>query len=136
VWPPEVETIAAPLRAAGIEARLEELAPGEDEFPGAAATAVAYRCGGGLVVALVPADRDADSGKVGAAAGCEPADQVPAPPFPYRNADRVLLEQRLLAERTVWLEAGSPRHVLGLDPTVLRQLTRAIAADLTQNGGG
>jgi prolyl-tRNA editing enzyme YbaK/EbsC (Cys-tRNA(Pro) deacylase) len=134
VWPPEVETIAAPLRAAGIEARLEELAPGESQFPGAAADAVAYRCGGGIVVALVPADREADTHKVGAAAGCAPSDRVAAPPFPYRNAARVVLEQRLLAERIVWLEAGSPRHVLGLDPGVLRHLTRAVAADLTQNG--
>jgi prolyl-tRNA editing enzyme YbaK/EbsC (Cys-tRNA(Pro) deacylase) len=133
VWPPEVETIAEPLRAAGIEARLEELAPGESRFPGAA-DAVAYRCGGGIVVALVPADREADTRKVGAAAGCAPSDRVAAPPFPYRNAACVVLEQRLLAERIVWLEAGSPRHVLGLDPGVLLHLTRAVAADLIQDG--
>jgi prolyl-tRNA editing enzyme YbaK/EbsC (Cys-tRNA(Pro) deacylase) len=134
VWPPEVETIAAPLRAAGIEARLEELLPGESEFPGAAASAVAYRCDGGTVVALVPVDREADPRKLAAAAGCTPLDRVAPPPFPYREAARVVLEQRLLAERTVWLEAGTPRHVLGLDPGVLRHLTRAEAADLTRNG--
>ena len=50
------------------------------------------------------------------------------------TADRVLIEQRLLTAETVWLEAGSPRHVLGLDPGVLTQLTRAIPADLTQEG--
>jgi prolyl-tRNA editing enzyme YbaK/EbsC (Cys-tRNA(Pro) deacylase) len=134
MWPPEVETIAAPLRAAGIEARLEQLAPGEDEFPGEAARVVAYECGDGTVVALVPADREVDSDKVAAAAGCRPSGPVVAPPFPFADAARVLLEQRLLAHRTVWLEAGAPRYVLGLDPGVLRHLTRAVAADLTQNG--
>jgi prolyl-tRNA editing enzyme YbaK/EbsC (Cys-tRNA(Pro) deacylase) len=134
VWPPEVETIAAPLRAAGIEARVEELAPGESDFPGAAARAVAFACADGVVVALVPADREVDSRKVEAAAGCSPSGRVAAPSFPFDRAARVLLEQRLLAERTVWLEAGAPRFVLGLEPGVLRHLTRAVAADLTQNG--
>jgi len=134
MWPPEVETIAAPLRAAGIEARLEELAPGETDFPGIEASAVAYRSPEGVVVALVPADREVDTRKVEAAARCTPSGEVEAPPFPFETAARVVLEQRLLAERTVWLEAGSERFVLGLDPGVLRHLTRAVAADLTQNG--
>jgi prolyl-tRNA editing enzyme YbaK/EbsC (Cys-tRNA(Pro) deacylase) len=134
MWPPEVETIAAPLRAAGIEAQLEELALGEDDFPGEAASAVAFECGDGLVVALVPADREVDTRKVEVAAGCANARRVAPPPFPFEGAARVLLEQRLLAHRTVWLEAGSPRYVLGLEPGVLLHLTRAVAADLTQNG--
>jgi prolyl-tRNA editing enzyme YbaK/EbsC (Cys-tRNA(Pro) deacylase) len=134
MWPPEVEAIAAPLRAAGIEARLEQLAPGETEFPGTAATAVAYECRDGVVVALLPADEAADSRKIATAAGSEPSRRVEPPPFPFERATRVLLEQRLIAHRTVWLEAGSPRFVLGLEPSVLQQLTRAVAADLTQNG--
>jgi prolyl-tRNA editing enzyme YbaK/EbsC (Cys-tRNA(Pro) deacylase) len=134
MWPPEVETIAAPLRAAGIEARLEELPPGETDFPGVVASAVAYRCPDGVVVALVPSDREVDTRKVETAARCTPSGEVPAPPFPFETAASVVLEQRLLAERTVWLEAGSERFVLGLDPGVLRHLTRAVAADLTQNG--
>jgi prolyl-tRNA editing enzyme YbaK/EbsC (Cys-tRNA(Pro) deacylase) len=135
MWPPEVEQVAAPLRAAGIEARLEELAPGETELPRAAARAVAYECDGRAVVALVPAQEDADTAKVRAAAGCRGAPAVTAtPPFPFTAAARVLVEQRLLVAQTVWLEAGSPRHVLGLEPGVLTSLTRAIPADLTQNG--
>ena len=132
MWPPEVERIAAPLRAADVEARLEELAPGEDAFPGAAARAIAYDCDGRTVVALVPTDRDADPDKVAAAAGCRPSTRVAAPPFPFVGTATVVLEQRLLAAETVWLEAGSPRHVLGLDPGVLVHLTRAVPADLTQ----
>jgi prolyl-tRNA editing enzyme YbaK/EbsC (Cys-tRNA(Pro) deacylase) len=133
MWPPEVETIAAPLRAAGIEARLEELPSGETDFPGTGASAVAFRCGGGLVVALVPGDHEADVRKVAASAGCVPSTRVEPPPFPFAGA-RVLLEQRLLAHRTVWLEAGAPGYVLGLEPGVLRDLTRASTADLTQTG--
>ena len=52
-------------------------------------------------------------------------------PAVFRLTDHL---QRLLTAETVWLEAGSPRHVLGLDPGVLTQLTRAIPADLTQEG--
>jgi prolyl-tRNA editing enzyme YbaK/EbsC (Cys-tRNA(Pro) deacylase) len=133
MWPPEVETIAAPLRAAGIEARLEQLAPGEREFPGDAATAVAYECGEGVIVALVPSDDEVDGGKVAAAAGCTPSRRLEPPAFPFTGV-RVLLEQRLLAHRIVWLEAGSPGYVLGLEPGVLQHLTRAEAADLAQNG--
>ncbi len=120
--------MAEPLRAAAIEARLEELAPGEDAFPGAAARAVAYECDRRLVVALVPSERDPDSAKVGAAADCRSLSPATPPPFPFAAAHRVLIEQRLL------LEAGSPRHVLGLDPGVLTELTRAIPADLSQEG--
>ena len=131
MWPPDVERIAAPLRAASVEARLEELAPGEDAFPGTAARAVAYDCAGRTIVVLLPADREPDPAKVAAAADCRPSGRVAPPAFPFTGAARVLLEQRLLAAETVWLEAGSPRHVLGLDPSVLAQLTRALPADLT-----
>jgi prolyl-tRNA editing enzyme YbaK/EbsC (Cys-tRNA(Pro) deacylase) len=134
MWPPEVERIAAPLRSAGIEARIEELAPGEDAPPGTAARAVAYDCDRRTIVALVPVDEDADAAKVAAAAGCRIQAQVAGPPFPYTAAARVLVEQRLLTADTVWLEAGSPRHALGLDPGVLVQVTRAAPADLTQEG--
>jgi prolyl-tRNA editing enzyme YbaK/EbsC (Cys-tRNA(Pro) deacylase) len=134
MWPAEVERIAAPLRAAHIEARLEELPPGEDAFPGVGARAVAYECDGRTVVALVPADGDVDSAKVAAVAGCRPYGRVAPPPFPFTAAARVFLEQRLLGSETVWLEAGSPRHVLGLEPSVLAYVTHAIPADLTQEG--
>jgi hypothetical protein len=134
MWPPEVERIAAPLRAAGIEARIEQLAPGEDAFPGTAARAVAYECNGRTVVALLPVEDDPDSGKIGAAADCRSLSRIAAPPFPFAAAERVLIEQRLLTAETVWLEAGSPRHVIGLDPGVLTHLTRAIPADLTLDG--
>ncbi len=135
MWPDEVERIAAPLRAAGVEARLEELAPGERAFPGVAARAVAYDCDGRDVVALVEASAEPDPVKVARAAGARlarPSDRTPA--FPFEHAARVLLEQLLLTGETVWVEAGSPRHFLGLSPTVLAQVTRAAAADLSREG--
>jgi prolyl-tRNA editing enzyme YbaK/EbsC (Cys-tRNA(Pro) deacylase) len=134
MWPPEVEQIAAPLRAAGVEARLEQLPAGHDTFPGAGARAFAYDCDGRQIVVLVEADAEPDPAKVALAAGCRDARRAPPPPFPYTGAARVLLEQRLLTTDTVWVEAGSPRHFLGLNPTVLAEVTRAAAADLSREG--
>ena len=44
--------------------------------------------------------------------------------FPFQGAG-VLVDRSLLVLLTVWLEAGSPRHVLGLTPRELLRLTRA-----------
>jgi hypothetical protein len=137
MWPSEVERIVAPLRAAGFEARIEERPPGELEAPGLAVRAFAYICHGREVVVLVEAETEPDPTKVAEAADCRDARRVSAPPFPYGRA-RVLLEQRLLTAETVWIQAGSPRHFLGLNPAVLAQVTRASAADISretsQNG--
>jgi len=134
MWPPEVERIVAPLRAAGLEARLEELPAGEDEAPGPAARAFAYDCDGREVVVLVEADAEPDPAKVASAAGCADLRRVAVPPFPFGGSTRVLVEQRLLAAITIWIEAGSPRHFLGLNPSVLGQMTRAVPADLSREG--
>jgi hypothetical protein len=132
MWPGEVERIVEPLRAAGIEARVEELPPGEESAPGPAVRAYGYDCDRRALVVLVDAEEEPDLAKVTAAAGCRDARRMPPPPFPYAQAARVLLEQRLLTAETVWIEAGSPRHVLGLDPSVLAQVTRASTADLSR----
>jgi hypothetical protein len=134
MWPPDVERIVEPLRAAGVEARLEELPAGEDSAPGPAARAFAYDCDGRAVVVLVEAEAEPDLAKVASAAGCRDVRRLPAPTFPFAGAARVLIEQRLLAAITVWIEAGSPRHVLGLNPGVLAQLTRAVPGDVSREG--
>jgi hypothetical protein len=133
MWPSEVERIVAPLRAVGVEARVEELPKGEQGAPGTALRAFAYICDGREVVVLVEAENEPELAKVAAAAGCSDPRRVSAPPFPYGRA-RVLLEQRVLGSGTVWLQAGSPRHFLGLNPSVLAQVTRATAADLSREG--
>ena len=83
VWPGEVERVAAFLRAAGAEARLEEL-DGETSTAVEAANAagceltqivksVVVLCDGRAVVALVPGDRRADLEKILRAAGAATA---------------------------------------------------------------
>ena len=129
MWPPSVEQVAAVFRAAGVEARLEELPEGEDEFPGLGVRADAFDCDGRRVVALVPADRDTDPRKL----GCARTRAVRAPDFPYSGAG-VLMDTSLLGEETVWIEAGSPRHVLGVSPAQLMRLVHAQTSDLVVEG--
>jgi hypothetical protein len=129
VWPPEVEQVAAFLRAAGAEARLEELALGEDDFPGIGVRIHAFESSGRRIVTLVRAERQVDRSKLGTF-DARPA--VP-PAFPFTNAD-VRIDKTLLAERTVWIHAGSPRHVVGMSPVQLSRLVRAAPADLVTEG--
>jgi prolyl-tRNA editing enzyme YbaK/EbsC (Cys-tRNA(Pro) deacylase) len=125
VWPPTVEVIAAVFRASGADARLEELPPGEDEFPGQGIRVDAFDCDGRTVVALVPVERETDVRKL----GCANVKTVVAPPFPYTGSD-VRVESSLLGEPTVWLEAGSSRHVVGVAPVSLLRILQAQTGDL------
>jgi hypothetical protein len=126
MWPPEVEQVAAFFRAAGAEARLEELPRGEDDFPGVGVRVAAYDCGRRrVVVALVPSDRAADPAKL----GCAAWSPVLPPAFPFCGAD-VYFERALLGERTVWIQAGSRRHVAGLSPVQLARLLHAQTRDV------
>ncbi len=155
-WPEPVRRVAAFLREAGAEARLEEFPEGT---PTAQAAAEAIGCGlaqivkslvltggGRSFVVLVPGDRRADVTKVGTAVRCDgirvarPA-QVRAAtsfapgavaPFPLPKVERVLLEQTLLSNELVWVGAGSPQHMAGLAPTELVRLTRAHPMDAVE----
>ncbi len=122
------------FREAGVDARREELAAGEETYPGAAVRADAFRCDGRLVVALVMSEADeVDPGRL----GCTQAYPVEAPPFPYRGAF-VAVDHALFNERIIWIEAGSPRHVAGLSPVHLARLVRARSGDfaVTSEGRG
>jgi Cys-tRNA(Pro)/Cys-tRNA(Cys) deacylase len=156
-WPESVETVAAFLRAAGAEARLEE-------FRAATATAadaarvvgcepsdivksLVVLCDGRPVLALVPGDRRGDLAKIAHAAGANDArvaraDEVrivtgfepgAVAPFPLPNVERVLIDQALLSRRAVWIGAGSPRHLAVLPSPELVRLTKAIPADLVSD---
>jgi prolyl-tRNA editing enzyme YbaK/EbsC (Cys-tRNA(Pro) deacylase) len=129
VWPEPVERIAAFLRETGGEGQLEELPAGVDEPPGPALRAAGFECDGRTLVALVPAERALDRDKLAAAARCRTLRPAPFPAFPFQSA-RVFLDVSILAGHTVWLEAGSPRHVVGLAPAQLVRLTRGETADL------
>jgi prolyl-tRNA editing enzyme YbaK/EbsC (Cys-tRNA(Pro) deacylase) len=129
VWPEAVERVAIFLRAAGVQGQLEELLPGAELPPGARLETIAFECEGRVVVALLQAGHGLDRRKLAAAAGCSPLRPVPAPGFPYAGA-AVFLHRTGLAATSLWLEAGSPRHVLGLAPAQLTQLTGAKTVDL------
>ena len=124
MWPEPVERIAKFLRDSEAHGRLEELPPGVDRPPGAAARAEAYDCDGRTLVALVPDEADIDRSRLARRAGCTELRPAAARAFPFPGT-RVLVDRSLLPLRIVWLEAGSPRHVLGLGPRQLLRLTRA-----------
>jgi hypothetical protein len=124
MWPEQVERIATFLRDSNAQGRLEELPPGVDAPPGPAARAATFECDGRALVALFPDERVIDSERLLRRGGCADLRPAAAHAFPFQGA-RVLVDRSLLALRTLWLEAGSPRHVLGLAPPELVRLTHA-----------
>jgi prolyl-tRNA editing enzyme YbaK/EbsC (Cys-tRNA(Pro) deacylase) len=124
MWPEPVERIAKFLRESDAHGRLEELPDGVDTPPGPAVRAESYDCDGRALVALVPDDAEVDRSRLARRAGCSELRPGPARLFPFQGA-RVIADRSLLSVRTAWLEAGSPRHVLGLAPSQIVRLTRA-----------
>jgi prolyl-tRNA editing enzyme YbaK/EbsC (Cys-tRNA(Pro) deacylase) len=124
MWPEPVERIAAFLRESEALGRIEELPAGVDTPPGPGARAVGFDCDRHKLVVLVPDDREVDRERLARRAGC--TELAPSSPggFPFQGA-RVLVDRSLLCMRTLWLDAGSPRHVLGVAPSQLLRLTRA-----------
>jgi Cys-tRNA(Pro) deacylase len=153
-WPDEVERVAAFLREAGVEARVEEFAEGTPTAEDAARAvgcalaqivkSLVFDCDGRAIVVLVPGDRRADRRKIAEAAGCRAAkiagpDQVKeatgfAPgavaPFPLPRVESVLVDRSLLRHRVVWIGAGSERHMAAVTPPDLVRLARAEPADV------
>jgi hypothetical protein len=134
-WPEPVERVAAFLRAAGVEGRLEELPAGADWPPGPAVRAEAFESARGRLVALVSAKRTLDHERLERVARVSGLRPAPTPSFPFDHA-RVYLDRSVLAERTIWLRVGSDRHVLALTPQQLAHLTRAQSAILALDDGG
>ncbi len=155
-WPPPVERVAAFLREATAEARIEEFPQGTPTAREAAEAvgcelaqivkSLVVDCDGRAVLVLVPGDSRADLRKVAAAVGVSSA-RVAGPaeveaatgftpgavaPFPLRGVAEVLLERTLLAHDVVWVGAGSDRHLAGLAPTELMRLARARPMDAVQ----
>jgi len=156
-WPEPVERVAAYLRTAGAEARLEELESGTTTAEDAARAAgcpigqivksIVVLCDGRPVLALVPGDRRADLAKIAHATGAVEARIARASeveeatgfapgavaPFPLPNVDRVLIDQNLLAHDMVWVGAGSTTHMAAMNPSVLVRLARAQPVDAVQD---
>ena len=124
MWPEPVERIAAFLRESEAQGRIEELPPDVDEPPGAGVRVAGFDCDGRAVVVLVPTDRAIDRQRVARRRACSALRPAPAGSFPFQGAS-VFVDRSLLSLLTVWLEAGSPRHVLGLAPRELLRLTHA-----------
>jgi prolyl-tRNA editing enzyme YbaK/EbsC (Cys-tRNA(Pro) deacylase) len=129
MWPEPVERIATLLRATGAEARLEELPAGVDSPPGTSLVAVGFECDSRGLVALIPADREVDREKLARLGSCTTLRPGPSPAFPFEGA-RFFLERTALSTEILWLEAGSPRHVVGMTPSQLARITRLETADL------
>ena len=115
MWPEPVERIAAFLRVSGVEGRLEELLPGAGPPAGQKLRVDGF---------------DGDGAAVGRYRKVAPG---PATDFPFEGA-RVFMDQSVLSADGVWLEAGSPRHVLELSAVQIARVTSAETADLLREG--
>jgi Cys-tRNA(Pro) deacylase len=156
--PPEVERVAAVLRAAAVDARIEEFPEGTHTARDAAQAvgcelaqivkSLVLVCDGAYVMALVPGDQRADEAAVAAAVPAElvraarPEEVVHATgfepggvaPFPQRAVTQTLMDPALLRHEVVWIGAGKPSYVAGLAPAELQRLTRARGVDLRAHG--
>jgi prolyl-tRNA editing enzyme YbaK/EbsC (Cys-tRNA(Pro) deacylase) len=153
-WPEPVERVSQVLRAAAVDARIEEFPEGTQTAREAAAAAgcelgqivktLVFVCDGAYVLALVPGDRRADEAAISAAldasevrvaranevlqaTGFEPGGVAP---FPQRAITRTLLERELLQHVEVWVGAGSPSHMAALPPTDLVRLSGGVPWDI------
>jgi prolyl-tRNA editing enzyme YbaK/EbsC (Cys-tRNA(Pro) deacylase) len=155
-WPESVERVSTFLRQTGAEARIEEFQTGTPTAVDAARAAgcklgqivksLVFDCDGRWVVALVPGDRRADPAKIAAAAGAARA-RIASPeqvervtgfaagavaPFPLPGVDRVFVDHGLLAQKRVWVGAGSPSHMAVLSAADLVRLARAQPMDAVE----
>ena len=104
-----------------------------------------FECDGRAVLVMVPGDRRADKTKVAAAVGAAKARVAPAElveqatgyppggvaPFGLQAVERVLIDKRLVGSATLWVGAGSERHMAGLPATELVRVARAQQFDIT-----
>ena len=157
-WPEPVERVSAVLRAAAVEARIEEF---DEETHTARDAAEAIGCDiaqivkslvlvcdGAFVMALVPGDRRADESVVGEAVGARlvrmarPQEVFHATgfepgavaPFPHRAVTQTLMDSSFFGFHEVWIGAGAASHMAALPPVELLRLTQARTADLSPHG--
>jgi len=153
-WPEPVERVAAVLRRAAVDARIEGFSEGAATARDAARVigcelsqivkSLVFVCDGAFVLALVPGDQRADEGAIAAAAGAEVvrvanADEVMfatgfAPggvaPFPLRAVTRTLMDSSFLQHQVVWTGAGTEEYMAAIAPQELQRLTQAATVDL------
>jgi prolyl-tRNA editing enzyme YbaK/EbsC (Cys-tRNA(Pro) deacylase) len=156
-WPESVERVAAYIREAGAEARVEEFSEGTPTAADSARAvgcaesqivkSLVVECDGRALVVLVPGNRRADTAKVARAAGCSRVavagraqvreatgfEPGAVAPFPLPGVHRVFAERTLLAHDVVWIGAGSPNHLAALAPGELLRLSRAETIDAVED---
>jgi Cys-tRNA(Pro) deacylase len=157
-WPEAVERVSAVLRAAAVEARIEEF---DEETHTARDAAEAIGCDiaqivkslvlvcdGAFVMALVPGDRRADEAVIGEAVGARlvrmarPHEVLHATgfepgavaPFPRGAVTQTLMDTSFFGFPEVWIGAGAASHMAALAPGELLRLTQARTADLCPHG--
>jgi prolyl-tRNA editing enzyme YbaK/EbsC (Cys-tRNA(Pro) deacylase) len=157
-WPEPVQRVSAVLRAAAIDARIEEFAGGTSSARQAAEAvgcelaqivkSLVLVCDGAYVLALVPGDARADEAAIARklevsefriarpdevmhATGFEPGGVAP---FPQRAVTRTLMDRSFFRFDLVWIGAGSPSHMAAIGPPELQRLSSATTLDLTSRG--
>lgn len=157
-WPEPVERVSAVLRAAAVDARIEEFKEGTPTAREAARAigcdlaqivkSLVLVCDGAFVLALVPGDRRADEAAVRAlldvrevrvaepdevvhATGFEPGAVAP---FPQRAITQTLMDNSFFGFDEVWIGAGTSWHMASLRPPELLKLSGAKAVDLALRG--
>jgi prolyl-tRNA editing enzyme YbaK/EbsC (Cys-tRNA(Pro) deacylase) len=157
-WPDAVSRVSSVLRAAAVDARIEEFPEGTPTAREAAAAvgcelgqivkSLVLVCDGAYVLALVPGNRRADLEAIGRTLGASDvrvakADEVVhatgfdpggVAPFPQRAVARALIDRELLQYELVWIGAGTARHMASLPPAELQRLAGAAAGDISARG--
>jgi len=157
-WPEPVERVSAVLRAAAVDARIEQFDEGTPTARDAAKAVacelsqivktLVFVCDGAFVLSLVPGDRRADEQAVAQAVGAtlvrvaRPDEVVQATgfeaggvaPFPQRQVSQTLIDSSFFAHSVVWIGAGTPLHMASLPPLELARLAWARTVDLTASG--
>lgn len=153
-WPEPVERVATVLRAAAVDARIEEFSEGAATARDAArligcelsqiVKSLVFVCDGAFVLALVPGDQRADEAAIREATGASDvrvanAEEVMfatgfAPggvaPFPLRAVTRTLIDNSFVQHQVVWMGAGTSEYMASIAPHELQRLARAEAVDL------
>ena len=157
-WPEPVERVSAFLRAAAVDARIEEFPEGTPTARDAARAigcelgqivkSVVLVCDGAYVLALVPGNRRANEDAVRAEVGAEqvrvatPEEVVQATgfepgavaPFPQRAIAQTLIDRSFFGHDEVWIGAGTSTHMASLRPSELLKLSGAKSVDLVTHG--
>jgi prolyl-tRNA editing enzyme YbaK/EbsC (Cys-tRNA(Pro) deacylase) len=157
-WPEPVERVSAVLRAAAVDARVEQFDEGTPTARDAAKAVacelsqivktLVFVCDGAFVLALVPGDRRADERAVAQAVGASSvrvakADEVVqatgfeaggVAPFPQLQVSPTLIDSSFFAPGIVWIQARTPHHMASLPPLDLARLAGARTVDLAASG--